>query len=273
MAEEGKDVKEDLEEIKELPDDIGNKEEPKEELKADPLIEKATTMGWRPKEEYTGDPDAWVDAGEFVRRKPLFDEIHKHKREVKAIRETVSKFKEHHEKVKEAAYKEALESLKKEKLQALEASDHQRVVEIDDEIAARRANPPIREPEENPEFDAWVENNSWYMTDKELKSAADRAGKQFVQSNPDALKEEIYEYAESIVKKKFADRFAEKPKPNENRRRPSVVDNPSMQSRASSSGWDSLSEEAKSVGMEFVRDGIMTKEQYAKDLQMMEKQK
>lgn len=272
MAEEAKEeVKELVEETIEETEEVV--EEVKEE-KPDPLVEKATTMGWRPKEEFEGDPDSWVDAGEFVRRKPLFDEIHKQKREIKSVRETISKFKNHHERVQEAAYKQAIEDLKREKLQALESADHSRVVEIDDEIAVRRANPPQREPEDNPEFDSWVDHNPWYNTDSVMRAAADTAGKQFIKSNPDASKEDIYEYAETIVKKKFADKFEVKEsKPNENRRRPSAVDNSTMQSRQSKSGWDSLSEDAKAIGMEFVRDGIMTKEQYAKDIHMMENQK
>jgi len=278
MPEAGNELGNELEEeILETPEDIGNKaEEPKEEeVKADPLVEKATTMGWRPKEEFTGDPDAWVDAGEFVRRKPLFDEIHKHKREIKSVRDTISKFKTHHERVQEAAYKQALDDLKREKVQALESADHNRVVEIDDEIAVRRANPPQKEPEDNPEFDAWVEANPWYNTDQTLRVEAFKAGKAYLQANPESSREDIYEFAGNFVKNKFADKFPKEKesRPNENRRRPSAVDNPSVQNRQSKSDWDQLSDDAKSIGMEFVRDGIMTKEQYAKDILLMEKQK
>jgi len=54
-----------------------------DEPKADPLADKARASGWRPKEEFEGDPDEWVDAGEFVRRKPLFDQIHNLKKQAK----------------------------------------------------------------------------------------------------------------------------------------------------------------------------------------------
>lgn len=37
--------------------------------------EKAQKRGWRPKEEYKGDPDKWVDAEEFNRQTPLHDTI------------------------------------------------------------------------------------------------------------------------------------------------------------------------------------------------------
>ena len=257
------------------------KKEAKEDVKLEekedepsPMEIKARDMGWRPKEEFEGDPDTWVDAGEFVRRKPLFDEIHKNKRKANDLEKSLLKLKDHYDKVRDASYKQAIEDLKAEKLKALEDADHKRVVEIDDEIAERRANAPAKEPEPNPEFDEWVDNNSWYLTDKEMRWVADRAGKQFISTNPDASRDDIYEYAETIVKKKFPDKLNEKPKANTNKSRPSPVDNSNIQSKGEKSAWDRLSREDQSVVADFIKDiPGMTKEQYAKDLLLMNGEK
>lgn len=246
-----------------------DKEEAPEKEEIDPLEARAREMGWRPKEEFDGDEVTWVDAGEFVRRKPLFDEIHKNKRKVADLEKSFTKLKDHHERVREAAYKQAIEELKAEKLKALEEQDHRRVVEIDDEIAEKRANPPRPEPVENPEFDEWVEGNQWYMTDKEMKAVADRAGKQFLQTNPDADRADIYEYAESVVKKRFSDKFKpdRQAAPNSNRAKPSMVDNSSMQSRQSKTYWDRLDGDEKRTVLDLMSDiPGFNKEQYAKDV-------
>ena len=40
-----------------------------------PIEQKAIQMGWRPKEQFEGDEEEFIDAKEFVRRQPLFDRI------------------------------------------------------------------------------------------------------------------------------------------------------------------------------------------------------
>ena len=37
----------------------------------DPIETRALEMGWRPKEEFDGNEEDFIDAKEFVRRKPL----------------------------------------------------------------------------------------------------------------------------------------------------------------------------------------------------------
>ena len=46
-----------------------------EQPKVDPYEDKARATGWRPLEEFEGDPETWVDAKEFLGRAPLFDKI------------------------------------------------------------------------------------------------------------------------------------------------------------------------------------------------------
>lgn len=47
---------------------------------------EAMDMGWRPKSEFNGDEDDFIDAKEFVRRKPLFDKIDSTTRELSNLR-------------------------------------------------------------------------------------------------------------------------------------------------------------------------------------------
>ena len=54
-----------------------------EQAQVDPFIEKASAAGWRPLEEYDGDPEQWVDAKEFVKRAPLYEQMRKIKKEIR----------------------------------------------------------------------------------------------------------------------------------------------------------------------------------------------
>ena len=66
------------EEIKDVEVPEGTGEEQTQEKKAPELSaveQKAIEMGWKPKDNFDGEETDFIDAAEFVRRKPLFDKI------------------------------------------------------------------------------------------------------------------------------------------------------------------------------------------------------
>jgi cytochrome c556 len=56
---------------------------------------RALEMGWRPKEEFEGSEDDFIDAKEFVRRKPLFEKIEHQSKELKQIKQALEACKGH----------------------------------------------------------------------------------------------------------------------------------------------------------------------------------
>ena len=79
-------------------------EQVKEEPQYTEIQLKAIDQGWIPKEEFDGDPEAFIDAAEFVRRGELFEKIEKQSKQLKAVREALEAFRIHHSKVKENEY-------------------------------------------------------------------------------------------------------------------------------------------------------------------------
>ena len=98
------------------------------------IEKRAIEMGWRPKEEFNGDEADFIDAGEFVRRKPLFDKIEDSSRQIKQLHKALEAFKQHYSSVKEAEYNRALTALKQHRKEALTAGDGDRFEAIDEEI-------------------------------------------------------------------------------------------------------------------------------------------
>src|SRR6188474_2277784 len=101
--------------------------------------QRALEMGWRPKEQFNGDEHEFIDAGEFVRRKPLFDKIEQLSKRSKETEKALRLLQEHHTKVEETAKKQVIAELKAQKKNALEEGDAEKVIEIDDQIAQFRA--------------------------------------------------------------------------------------------------------------------------------------
>lgn len=230
----------------------------------------ARDQGWVPKEDFNGDEHRWVDAGEFLRRGELFGKIESQNKELKAIRETLAQFKDHHSKVQETAYKKALADLKAKKAEALIEGDAQLVVEVDDQLAEIREQQrvikqqPVHQeaPQEHPVFVAWKQKNSWYENNRPMRGWADNRGVELASEgkSPD----EVLRIVEQEIRKEFPNRFE-----NPNRTKPSTVENGVQKGR--SEGAFELTPEQTQAMKKFVKMGLMTEKEYIDDLKAVSK--
>lgn len=233
---------------------------------------EARASGWVPKDEYHGDENKWVDADEFVRRGPLFEKINVQSRELKEVKKALDQLKVHHASVKEAAYKEALAKLKAEKREAFVEGDPDKVIDIDDQIAQvkeeQRQFTQTRQAEiahevqqtVHPEFEAWTNRNSWYTSNKPMKAFADELGVELKSQGLSPT--EILKKVEIQIREEFPQKFR-----NPNRDKTSSVEGASKGTgRAANSGDDSLTETEKMIMERFVRQKIMTREEYKAEL-------
>lgn len=246
----------------------GNK--PVEDIKEpSPIEQEALDMGWRPKEEWSGPEDDFIDARTFVRNKSLFDKIESLSKRVKDQDRTIGMLKDHHSKVEEATRKQVILELKKAKKQALEEDNLDLSIEIDDEIAKQRAmelyekEQTKKEQPLHPDFVAWVEKNSWYAKDKTLRGQADALGMAYKQSNPEKDPDEVLKYVVTQVKKLNPEKFT-----NPERSKPSMVEGSSSK-RTPTTGKEAsfqLTEDEEKVCKTFVRSGVMSREDYIKEI-------
>lgn len=225
------------------------------------VLAEARKMGWKPEDEYDGEPGKWIPAEEYVARAPIFEKNRKLTRKIKDLESSVSALKQHYERVEELAYNRAVSDLKAQKIKALEEGDHAAVVDIDDKIIELK-KPKAPQVTSNPDFDVWVERNPWYEVDEELKEYADFVGSRYASQNPGALPEQVYRHAESTVRARFPEKFR-----NPNKSRPAAVEGVSRSSSKSSKpSWNDLPDHFQQVGNKFVRQGVMTRDQYIDDL-------
>ena len=255
-------------------------QEPQTTPDLSPVEQRALDMGWRPKEEWDGDEADFISAETFVARKPLFEKIDHQNRELKEVRKALTALQEHHNRVKEQAFRDAYATLKEEKKVALAEGDADRLIEVDEKIAELRSQeieqkqvsntPPSQQL--NPAFVSWVEKNSWYVDDKktELRAYADAVGIKFAKEHPERSDpNELLREVEKQVKLRFKEYFT-----NERKDRPSAVEGSSARTSQKNKDSDDgfvLSEDDERVMKKFVRQGIMTKEQYIAELKAISK--
>lgn len=234
----------------------------------DPALEaEARDMGWRPKEEFRGDESKWVDAETFVTRGrevlPLVKAQNKRlQQELNEIKATVREFKNHHETVRQRAFDDAMATLKTMQADAVTRGDGEAFAKIEDEKLKmmREAQQASRQSEgPDPGFVAWTQKNPWYGSDAEMTRMADTLGAGLRAQNPNADGNDILAAVEVDIRRHFPHRFSQK-KPV-----PAVDGVGRPQDRPGAKSYQALPPEAKAACDRFVKQGLLTKEQYVKE--------
>ncbi len=257
-------------------------EQPKQLSK---IEQQALEMGWRPQEEFDGDPEDFIDAKEFVRRKPLFDKIEHTTKELKAVRKALDAMKTHYTKVQETEFNRAMKQLKEAQKQALVDSDPERFYEIESqrEELQKEKEKFVQESQEmevrpeqdsvNPQFAAWVNRNPWYQSKPHMRVFAEEVGMSYSADVRAGRKtpEDVLKLVEQAVREEFPHQFR-----NRNKDNVSAVEEGSTRRSGGSSGSGgagslsavekSLTEDERRIMNRLTRDGHITKEQYLKDL-------
>jgi len=220
---------------------------------------KAIEMGWNP-EGVEGKES--ISAEEFVARKPFFDEIRGLKKALKNRDKDIENLKKGFESMNEKAVEKAIKQLKREKLEALENGEHERVIEIDDEIAEATAAKTANSTQTNQAFEDFVEDNPWYGSNDKLSFYADGIGNRLVQKGYDPNTPEFFAEVTKRVKEEYKEDFAPKA-----RQRRSPVEGSTRATTQSKSKYsrNDLPEEHRKIMDSMVRQGIVSADEYLKD--------
>lgn len=258
-----------------------NQEEVTEISQAEQL---ARSQGWRPKEEWEGNEDKWVDYKEFNFRGELMDRIKRQNSEVSELRQVVQDLVRHNQEISKKDHKRVMDGLKVEKIKAIEEGNAEKAVEIDDMIddMKNKVNQPSQNPTSIPpdvqrriqdDFSQWKAENTWYGSDSEITREADELGmdkairkeRQLRRPlGPDDLKE-IYDEVTKSMRKLYPEKFH-----NQNRAKPAAVASSTV--GTSKEGGkkkytiNDLPEEARSIARRFEKQGVMSVHDYAMQL-------
>ncbi len=235
----------------------------------DPIEAEAREQGWKPKEEYEGDPAKWRPAKEFVERGELFGKIDHMGKELKETRKALKMLQDHHTKVRETEYNRALTELKALQKKHLEEGNSDGYLETTELLTDLKAEQKAREVvqqnvpnQPDPRFINWVSANKWYEKDAEMRKYADTLGAGYAASNPGIDPEEVLQYVTKEVRTRFSTKFV-----NPNREKPSTVEGAST-GAANKSSFE-LTDDERKVMNTFVRAGVMSKEDYIAQVKQM----
>lgn len=244
------------------------------EVQVDPYEAQAREQGWRPKEEFEGDESKWRPAKEFVERGELFGKIDNLGKELKETRKALKMLQEHHSKVKETEFNRAVSELKGLQKKHLEEGNSDEYLKTTELLTDLKAEQKAREVlgqqqaeqakgQVDPRFTAWQEKNQWYLKDADMKQFADTLGLGYAQANPGLEPDDVLEYVSKQVKMAFKEKFE-----NPNRTKPSAVEGASAATGGKKDTVE-LSDDERRVMNTFIRQGIMTKDEYIAQVKAM----
>lgn len=239
-----------------------------------PLEQEMLQQGWKPKDQWDGDPDDYVSAPEYKRRGELFKKIADTNRRLEKASNAIQALTQHQKQLYQAGYTQALKELRAEHEIAVENGDKALASKIVDKIAETKeaqavANAmPVQQAEPPVALEDFKSRNaSWYGKDDVMTAYADRIGHEFARNELARgyrpTFEQVVEAVEKKVREKFPSSFSGK------RTVSSVVDGGSASSThqpTTRRDTFTLTAEETKVMRNFVDSGVMTKEEYIADL-------
>lgn len=226
----------------------------------------AKEKGWKPKEEFEGDLDAWVPAEEFIKRQPLFDKIKTQSKKLKELEKTVEALSKHYKIGIEQAKERAIAELKEQRKEAIELGEVAEVEKLDLKIDQVKQ---MSAPETNPiglapEIESFIEEQkSWFNKDIEMTDFAVSYNESYLRRSPGDLEKSLEETLKA-VKKAYPEKF-------ENTRRktpPTVEGGEASEKSAGKYAFSKLNNEQKIVYNQLVKTHKqMTHDEYFKSLE------
>lgn len=223
----------------------------------------AMEHGWKPKEEYDGDPATWRDAQLFMTLKPFYEKIETQSKMLKQNQKNFQQIAKDMQLVKAQAYEKAMADLKAQRKEALHDGDIDRAELINEQIDnikeshRQAAAAPQDVPQVNPEFEGWKSRNSWYVHDEDLRDWADARGLRL--HGQGVAPDEVLQTLEKEVRKKFPEKFT-----NPNREKPGAVTQGAPSKRPAKADTSGMTQEEISIMRTIVRSGVMTEAEYLK---------
>ena len=252
---------------------------------------RAKRMGWVPEDDFRGPKENWVDAETFIERgenelpilrernRALDKRLESTEAALTEVNQTLKEFKGHYTRVEQRAYDRAVADLKAKQRQAVEDGDAEAFDAIDQEIEdLRKEATPAKpkgedttttttapDPEKAPDFVAWKTENPWYDTDLDMAVYADQAAATLSRQQPDLKGKAFFDKVTEAVRGRFPDKFS-----NPRRRDAAHVEGAGDAGGGGGGGgggktYADLPPEGKAACDRFVKQGLMTKEQYVSD--------
>lgn len=177
---------------------------------------QARNMGWRPKDEYGGDPSRWISAEEFVKKGEnelpvLRENLRRMSQQFEETKGLLVDVLEHQRKQTQKAVDEAIAATRAERKEAVKDGDIEKVEELDDKIDKLKeekseSSKKTTKADIPKEIVEWAARETWFNTDKRLNKFAIDEYEELLK-DPDLTDAERLKRVSREVRKRFPEKF------------------------------------------------------------------
>ncbi len=174
----------------------------------------ALAKGWKPKEEWAGDPNDWRPAKHWLEKGQMLDTMHSLKQQLKNTDATVKYLAEHTKKFEELTAKRNLQESEERLRQAVEIGDVAGAQAVTQEIVNLHKQPSSSVPSapiEPAVQDFYRRNASWFNEDTAENAAmtlyAKRRDEEIYRQNPNISPEDEIRMLERDIQNRFPEKF------------------------------------------------------------------
>ncbi|CAB4240628.1 hypothetical protein UFOVP38_32 [uncultured Caudovirales phage] len=259
------------------------------------VIREAESQGWVSKERFRGNEQDWVDADTFVKRgreilpilrknnENLMKDLNQTKEQLKEFRQAAEEFKTFQRDAyerKASEYEKRIQEIKDSRAQAISDGDGQKVNALDDALDEAKDNlkeakqavkdvtstTPVAETPAavDPNLQVWLDRNTWFGQDRRMTSVANGIGESLRLEFPGLKGQEFLEKLDEVLQEEFPGKFGETKK-NPAASRVESGSGRSGRSSGGSQSYDNLPADARAACDRFVKQKLMTREQYVAD--------
>lgn len=202
-------------------DDLDDDDDPEGD-DDDPYLEEAIRQGYDPNYEGPNKRSPF----QFIEHGKVLKHIHKQNQEIAELREFAKMQAKATREAHDKAQADMIKSLKRERREAMEEQDWDKVEQIDDDIDELRSSKSndTKVPDGSnvqeyrisaEESRLFIANNPWVATDHEAAAEADKFSNVYAAKVPDATGHEIIEATEAYMKAKRPELFKTKERPKD----------------------------------------------------------
>jgi hypothetical protein len=135
----------------------------------DAVVKLAIPHGWKPKNEYSGDPDKWVPPDEFIENQWKINRATENGKknlelQLSQLTRKLDNVTQQWEELSKREQAKIHSEIKEQRKQAIEEGDVAKVEALDEKLGElkERSKPDQSNPDAPPEIIDWMERNTWY---------------------------------------------------------------------------------------------------------------
>jgi hypothetical protein len=212
-----------------LPDEVDQAEEQQEELNLSPVEQRAYDDGWRPEDQFDGNPDNWKTAGEYNLYGEMQTQVRDAKAETRRAHDDMDSRIASLNKLHAAQQTAAINDLKAQQRQAVEEADTALYDRLQTQIENTVVEPvQSTQPGKAPEISEWeARQGSWVNDPKDERTIQANTFYNIASGKPNATYESVLKYVDDQLAKLYPEQQA----PNNPRRESATMTEQSRQPR------------------------------------------